>query len=254
MGIPKTVKAGFSVLGVVMLIISIAEVPAKLLIWRGWYLSLVPHLHTTSARWLLGFLGIAISLAPWIVEWVKSWQIIPRRLPAEVAEATQEKRGLDLELIPHGHNSPLLCLEVKNKGDDVKITATIRVVSRSYGGPVDTRPYIGRWTLLTYKRRFGDHRPKPTVPVVTIPSGNHRILEIAKQSPENGRGNDTSAAYLVGFGEFLRWDFEPKSDSNLPSFRLQIEFLGEGTKPLCKLYDVGPVAACGPLGMTEVTA
>jgi hypothetical protein len=158
-----------------------------------------------------------------------------------------------LELTPHGNNSSLLCLEVRNKGDDAKITATMRVVSRSYGGPVDTRPYTGQWTLLSYRRRFGDHRPFPTAPVVTIPSGDYRILEIAKQNPENGRGNEISAAHLVGFDEFLRWDFEPKPDSKLPSFRLQVEFLAQGIKPLCKLYDVGPVAACGPLGMTEVT-
>ena len=162
---------------------------------------------------------------------------------------------LDLTLTPHGNNSSLLCLEVRNKGDDAKIIATIRVVSRSYGGPVDTRPYTGRWTLLTYKHRFGDHRPKPTAPVVTIPSGDYGILEIAKQDPENGRGNDISEAKLVGFDEFLRWDHEQKPDSKLPSFRLQIEFLAEGvSKSLCKLYDVGPVHAYGPLGMTEVTA
>jgi hypothetical protein len=163
------------------------------------------------------------------------------------------EKELSLLLTPHGQNNPLLCLEVKNQGEDVRLTATMRVVSRSYGGPVDTRPYSGRWTLLTYKRRFGDHRPKPTALLVTIPSGDYRILEIAKQDPDNGRGNEISAAYLVGFDEFLRWDFEQKPDSKLPSLRLQIEFRADGIpNPLSKVYDVGPVHAYGPLGMTEV--
>jgi hypothetical protein len=164
------------------------------------------------------------------------------------------EKELSLLLTPHGDNSPLLCLEVKNKGEDVKLTATIRVVSRSYGGPFDTRPYTGRWTLLNHRRRFGDHRPEPTAPVVTISAGDYRILEIAKQDPDNGKGNDTSAAYLVGFDEFLRWDFEQKPDSKLPSFRLQIEFRADGVpKSLSKLYDVGPKHAYGPLHMIEVT-
>ena len=225
-----------------MLILSIADVPTKLAVWIGWMRWLSPHLHTIAGRWVVGLTGIAISLSPWFVEWT-------RNNPKEVSQ----EKTLELELISHGQNSPLLCLEVKNKGEDVKLSATIRVVSRSYGGPVDTRPYIGQWTLLTYKRRFGDHRPKPTAPVVTIPSGTHRILEIARQDPENGRGNDISEAKLVGFDEFLRWDFEPKLNSNLPTFRLHVEFRGEGiSKTTSKLYDVGPVAACGPLGMTEV--
>jgi hypothetical protein len=198
---------------------------------------------------LVGVLWASLSV------WVTSG--IPNKdsEPVEHLSSQITVKELDLLLIPHGNNSPLLCLEVKNKGDDAKIAATIRVISRSYGGPVDTRPYAGRWTLLSYKRRFGDHRATPTATAVTIPSGDHRILEIARQHPENGRGNDISEAKLVGFGEFLRWDFEPKVDSKLPTFRLDIEFRGEGIpKTISKLYDVGPVAACGPLGMTEVTA
>jgi hypothetical protein len=172
-----------------------------------------------------------------------------------LSEVVVVPNALNLSFTSHGNNSPLLCLEVRNQGDDAKITASIRVVSRSYGGSVDTRPYIGQWTLLTYKRRFGDHRPEPKATTVVIPSGSHRILEIARQDPKNGQGNDISVAHLVGFNEFLRWDFEQKPDGKLPSFRLQIEFLAEGLpKSLCKLYDVGPIHAYGPLGMKEVTA
>jgi hypothetical protein len=60
---------------------------------------------------------------------------------------------LDLSFAAHGENNPLLCLEVKNNGETAKITATIRVVSRSYGEPVNTRPYTGQWTHLPYKPR-----------------------------------------------------------------------------------------------------
>jgi hypothetical protein len=161
---------------------------------------------------------------------------------------------LDLLLTAHGNNSPLLCLEVNNKGEDVNLTATIRVVSRSYGGPVDSRPYTGQWTLLSFKRKFGDHRPTPTASGVFIPTGRHRILEIANPDSGNGSG-EVCAAYLIGCDEFLRWDFEQKPNNTLPFFRLQIEFRADGIQtPLCKLYDVGPVAAYGPLGMTEVEA
>ncbi|HTF65438.1 MAG TPA: hypothetical protein VK638_22410 [Edaphobacter sp.] len=172
-----------------------------------------------------------------------------------IPEQIVTPKVLDLSFTVHSENNPLLCLEVRNNGDDVKITASVRVVSRSYGGSVNTRPYVGQWTLLSHKKRWDDYRPDPTASAVAIPSGTHRILEIARQDPENGRGNDISEAKVVGFDEFLRWDHEQKPDSKLPSFRLQIEFLAEGvSKSLCKLYDVGPVHAYGPLGMTEVTA
>ena len=162
-------------------------------------------------------------------------------------------RELTLELVPHGNNRTALCLEVNNKGDEVKITVTVRLLSRSYGGPVDTLPYTGRWALLSFKRRFSDHRPPPTASVVTIPSGGHRVLEIAKMDLEND-SNDISAAYLIGSKECLRWDFEQKSGDKLPFFRMRLEFSAEGiAKSLSKTYDVGPKHAYGPLGMTEVT-
>ena len=140
------------------------------------------------------------------------------------------QKELCVVLTPHGDNSDLLCLEVKNLGDDAKITASIRVVSRSYGDSVNTRPYEGQWTLRSYKKRWDDYRPDPTTSEVSIPSGTHRMLEIARQDPENGRGNEISEAKLVGFDEFLRWDFEPKVSSKLPTLRLHIEFRAEGIK------------------------
>ena len=171
----------------------------------------------------------------------------------QITLAFAAPKKLNLRCIPHGTNSSILCLEVQNKGEDAEITATIRVVSRSYGGAVDTRPYIGKWTLLSYKKKWDDYRPDPTASKVALPSGTHRLLEIARQDSEDGRGNEISEAKLVGSDEFLRWDFESKVDSKLPTFRLDIEFRGEGIpKTISKLYDVGPVAACGPLGMTEV--
>ena len=183
---------------------------------------------------------VGVPAAYWVLQVILTW-VLPKKL--------------NLKFVPHGDNSPLLCLEIQNKGDAAEITAIMRVVSRSYGGLVDTRPYVGRWTLLSYKKKWDDYRPDPTASEVAIPPGNHRILEIARQAPENGSGNDISAAYLVGSDEFLRWEFEPKLDSKLPTFRLHIEFRGEGiSKSVCKLYDVGPVKACGPLGMTEVSA
>jgi hypothetical protein len=165
-------------------------------------------------------------------------------------------RVLDLTFTSHGDNNPLLRLEVKNNGDNAVIAATIRVVSRSYGGPVDTCPYKGQWTFIGYKKAWDDYRPEPTASEVTIASGAYQILQIASQDPENGRGNDISEAKLVGFDECLRWDFEPKKvDSKLPTLRLHIEFRGVGiSKTVSKIYDVGPVKACGPLGMTEVLA
>jgi hypothetical protein len=217
-----------------------------------WVAHASPGSQVWTRRLLMTFLAGVLwaALSVWVTSGVPNKEYEPDGHLSQI-----NAKELNLLLIPHGDNSPLLCLEVKNKGDDVKITATIRVVSRSYGGPVDTRPYTGKWTLLSYKKRWDDYRPEPTVSEVTIPSGNHRILEIARQDSENGLGNDISEAKLVGFDEFLRWDYEQKPDSKLPFFRLQIEFLAEGvSKSLCKLYDVGPVHAYGPLGMTEVTA
>lgn len=232
--------------GVAMLILSIADVPTKVAIWHGWFTRLAPHLHTLTFRWILGIAGIAICLAPRIAEWCK-----PKKENIAVADQT---RPLNLELIPHGSNSPLLCLEVRNRGDGIHVTATVRVVSRSYGGPVNTRPYMGQWTLPDYKQSFRDTRKKPTASSVTIPSNAHAILEIARQSPENGRGNDISVADLVGFNEYLQWEFEQKADSSLPSLRLRDEFQAKGVpETICKIFDVGPVHAYGPLGMTEVT-
>ncbi len=178
----------------------------------------------------------------------------PPTAESKVGVGIPSKKTLDLALTPHGNSSPLLCLEVKNQGEDASITATIRIVSKSYGDLFDTRPYVGQWTLLSYKRRFGDHGPQPRASAVSIPSGTYRILEIAKVIPENGK-NDVSAAYLVGSKECLQWDFEQNAYSKLPTLRLDIEFLDQGTSnSLRKIFDVGPVHAYGPLGMTEVAA
>src|SRR5579872_6785202 len=70
-GFTKAFKACLSVLGGAMLILSIADVPAKAAIWNGWLRYLSPHLHTLGFRWFLGCLGILIALAPWIAEWAK---------------------------------------------------------------------------------------------------------------------------------------------------------------------------------------
>jgi hypothetical protein len=223
-------------------------------VW-GTYASIWPDLFRPHPHILFLFLivGVLLILGSAIGAIIRGCSKRPMLEQPQNAEPIAAPNGLNLELIPHGANSPLLCLEVKNLGEDAKITATIKIVSKSYGVSFNTRPYVGQWELLSYKRRFGDHRPEPRASVVVIPKGHRRILEIAKQASENGH-RDISAAYLVGFDEFLQWDFEQKSGSSLPKFRLDIEFLAEGTDSIHRTFDVGPVHAYGPLGMTEVSA
>jgi hypothetical protein len=175
-------------------------------------------------------------------------------IPTAAVDTLQET-ALDLILIPHGDNSSELCLEIKNNVEPVKLTAQIRVMSRSYGDVVDTRPYEGWWNpRSSYKQRFGDTRDIPHYLSVEIARGRSRTLRIATASSDNGSCS-ISEAKLAGSGEFLRWDFEPNPDSHLPFWIINVELFGEGiTKTVSNNFQVGPKAFRGPLGMQEVSA
>jgi hypothetical protein len=64
--VKKLGNFGWAALGIAVFVISLADIPAKLAIWQGWFTS-----HTMVFRWILGVIGILIALAPWIADWRK---------------------------------------------------------------------------------------------------------------------------------------------------------------------------------------
>lgn len=240
-----------------MLVISIADVPAKLLVWKGWYVRFAPYLHTMTARWVLGVLGILITLVPWIADWAKSWQIIPRKPNSEVSEITSEKRELGLGLIPHGDNSSEVYLEVINNSETTQMSAQIGVLSRSYGDGVKKYRYTGIWSGPIFAMEnwnevqpVRDHGKRTSV---VITSGKSHLLRIASVELNDDYGQCTLS--LVGLEEKLMWDFEPSPKNHLPFFVVQVQLFGEGfVSPPPKNYRVGPKASIGPMDMVEVPA
>jgi hypothetical protein len=253
----KMGKAAFAFLGGAMLILSIADVPAKLAIWSQWFKSLSPYLRTFPTRGALGCAGIFVCLAPWVFDWAKSWQIVPRKSNLEISEIAPEKRDLNLELIPHGENSSEVYLEVINKSETTKMSAQIRVLSKSYGDGVKKYGYEGFWSGPIFAIQgwdkvlpVRDHGERTSV---VIPSEKSHLLRIASVDLNHDHGQCTLS--LVGIEEKLMLDFEPTPNSHLPFFVLNVKFFGEGfVNTISRDYKVGPKTFRGPMEMTEVTA
>ena len=169
-------------------------------------------------------------------------------------EPSELMESFSLTFTPHCGNTPLLSLEVRNNGNNsVNVSASIRVLSRNTGEPVNTRPYRGLWTNTQQKLMCRDDQP-PKLSTVKIAPGDSRLLEIARQDPNNGTSSDISHADLINGRDVLRWDYDNKTIDVLPAIRLQIDFFKVGSPIFVrKTYDVSPTHACGPLKMTEVS-
>jgi hypothetical protein len=180
---------------------------------------------------------IGVPAAYWVLQGIITW-ILPKKL--------------NLRFVPHGDNSPNVCLEVFNDNAMTKISARIRVLSRSYGQGVKQYGYDGVWVGPDFSLNNRKHLPT---------QGHNTSVKVAKGKSENlliatirERLHGQLTLDLMGIEEKLMWDFESKSDSPpLPHFVLQIEFFGEGVdKPVPKIYRLGPKHSYGPVGMEEV--
>ena len=235
-----------------MLILSIADVPAKLATWIGWFKALYPYLHTMAFRWVLGVLGLLISLAPWIVEFIKR-----RHSENKVSVAIASEKRLALYLIPHGENSPNVYLEVVNNGESALLSAQIRITGKSYGDGVKKFSYDGYWsdrTGQTYNALTGNHsKDYGAFTSIRIEKGKSALLRIAKMNTVNNRS--ISALSLVGIDEDLMWNFQKSETEPLPYFTLTVSIFGEGfTNTISRDFKIGPKTSYGPIEMAEVMA
>jgi hypothetical protein len=226
----KIIQIPVSVLGAVLLVISVSEVPAHLAMWSGWFKALVPHLKTAHARLILGLAGAAICLSPWAIEFRK----LLRKRP-------------NLSFTPHGDSDTHVYLEVTNHGASDDFSVQLKIIGCSRGGGFKKYSYIGQW------RQFRSHvEDTPSSQSARIETGMSKLLKIANAAPE--AGPKTSEMSLVGIGESVVWNKSPE-ESDLPFFVLSFTFFGKNhTVPMSRSYRVGPRTSFGPIAMEEVTA
>jgi hypothetical protein len=213
----------FSILGVAMLIISIADLPSKLAIWSGWFTALFLYLHPMVVRWLLGSLGVLIALVPWIVEWFK-----PR---------------ISVLLLPTSGNRPQMDLRVTNTGARREFYAQCEFVAlRNSPNPLSQITYSLKWESTNSKKLFLEKDESVNL-----------LIARAKRIP----GDDFSQMELLGLSgeEVTRYGWAGWSTNSrevLPEYDLKISIFGTGTnRPLERVYTLKPKAFYGPLEMVE---
>jgi len=221
----KLVTSAFTIFGAVMLVISIADIPAKALIWEGWFASFAPHLHTLTARCIGGVGGLVIALVPRLYDWAR-----PK---------------VEVTLRPINGAGTSALIVVKNDGADRRFAVQCELLA------LRNSPNKLREDHFTLKWNDSD---EPWTTLVCGQSAkvllatwqiDHRvgfasmsILELAEKSTKLVE----SAGWVTSAPE------------KVPEYDLRITVLGEGTrKPLTKEYTLRPARWTGPLEIVPRT-
>jgi hypothetical protein len=237
MGRAKRVGRGILAgLGAFMLLISIADIPAKVAIWAGWFKALAPRLHTLTGRWILGLLGISIALLPWAVEWFNSVRAGP---------TTKEPLppSIDIQVTPDNGPKPEQYLDVTNQGEQTLFRAYGQIVS------ADGTPNA----YATGKFSLG--WSEAGMPAITIPKHAHgKILVATFEDIVPHSFFQMSIKQLNGNNGFKERDMSRwyAGDKVLPLYRLEVTIIADGTEnPWVGQFSLTPETNVGPLKMEE---
>lgn len=223
--IRKSVATIYASLGVVLLILGIADVPSKILVWRGWYTSIAPHLHTMTARWVLGIVGVLIALFPWFVEWAKP--------------------VVDVQVTSTGGAGPSLEIIVENTGSPRRFAVQCELLAlRNSPKPLRRDRFTLKWadSAEQWITLAQNHSAKASLATWEM---DHKTAFASMSIVEC---SDKSLRRV----EWSGWAV--KSTEKLPEYDLKITVLGEGTrKSSIKTFTLRPAKWISPLELVPLT-
>jgi hypothetical protein len=223
------------IMGGIVLIGTIADLPAQFLIWRGWFTWLAPYLHTLKFRWFLGIVGILISLSPWIWEWINSVKV--------------NIRGVD------GPNKDAR-LVVTNLRVGRKFSVECEIVAqRNIPNDMPNNHFPLKWANNKDKLSLLTKDQSAEIVVATWDISYKSPFFACMSIAEWADSPVETYSCLVKSQEHIAWaSWFPESPDALPEFDLRITVVGEdASRAFIKGFTLRPKTPRGPLELIPIS-